>query len=149
MSTLDGVFSLRTPRDLREKLEADFQRFASAAPASRKAQYAAFDFFVCAEHLADWLAHSTGALSKSLRTYPDGPLVSHIANGAKHFSVKDTRHTTVSDTAVQVGGFQPGAFQSNSFATAQQLVIELENGTIESVMTVATHVLDHWRVLLP
>jgi hypothetical protein len=149
MSTLDGVFSLRTPRDLREKLESDFQRFARAAPASREAQYAAFDFFVCAEHLADWLAHSTGAPAKSLRAYLDGPLVSHIANGAKHFSVKDTRHTTVNDTSVEVGGFQSGAFQSNAFATVQQLVIELENGTIESVMTVATRVLEHWRMQLP
>ena len=49
MSSLDGI-SLRTPRDLREKLEADFTRLSGAQPASATAQYAVFDFFVSAFH---------------------------------------------------------------------------------------------------
>jgi hypothetical protein len=64
MSTLNGIFSLRTPRDLREKLEADYLRLTTAAPTSREAQYAAFDFFVCTEHLADWASHATGKPAK-------------------------------------------------------------------------------------
>ena len=147
MATLDGVFSLRTPRDLREKLEADFERLVRAEPTSREAQYAAFDFFVCAEHLAEWLACSTGVSSKSQRAYPDGPLVAHIANGAKHFSVTDTRHTTVRDTR-QIGAFDPSVFDSRVFDTAR-LVIELENGTVEPVLVIANRVLSHWCAQVP
>ena len=124
MSTLNGVFSLRTPRDLREKLEADFVRLSVADPLMQAAHYAAFDFFVCAEHLADWLAHASGATVSSCRKYPDGALVSHIANGAKHFSVNSNRHSSVSDTSVHVGGFQPSAFQSNAFPVYTRLVVE-------------------------
>ena len=40
MTTLDGVFSLRTPRDLREKLESDFARldrgFAGFKPGNQR-----------------------------------------------------------------------------------------------------------------
>lgn len=149
MTTLDGIFHLRTPRDLREKLEADFARLSGASPSSQAAQYAAFDFFVCAEHLAEWQSHTTGSSVTSLRQYPDGPLVSHIANGAKHFTVKDKRHSTVSDTSVVFGGFQSNAFQSNAFASGASLVVELENGRVEDVLAVADRVRQHWRTVLP
>ena len=149
LTTLDGVFSLRTPRDLREKLESDYLRLAAASPDSVEAHYAAFDFFVTAEHLADWQSRSSGASITSLRKYPEGPLVSHIANGAKHFRVTDARHTTVRDTTVQFSGFQPGAFQPDAFPVVPVLCIELESGSVEAVLSVAQRVLEHWRAVLP
>jgi hypothetical protein len=149
LTTLDGVFSLRTPRDLREKLESDYARLAAANPGSVEAHYAAFDFFVTADHLADWQSRSTGASITSLRKYPEGALVSHIANGAKHFRVTDPRHTSVRDTVVQFSGFQPGAFQPDAFPVVPVLCIELETGAVESVLAVAERVLQHWRALLP
>ncbi len=148
MSTLDGVFTLRTPRDLLEKLEADFVRLAASEATTKAAQYAAFDFFVCAEHLADWQHNSTGASLNACRSYPDGALVSHVANGAKHFAVSTARHATVSNTGVSFGAFQPDAFQSDAFATFSRLVIQLENGRTEDVMAVAERVLSHWRAAL-
>ncbi len=149
MSSLNGVFTLRTPRDLREKLEADFVRLSDADPVSQAAQYAAFDFFVGAWHLADWLASATGASLSSCRSYPDAALVSHIANGAKHFSVDTRRHTAVRKTSVQSDGFQPGAFQPDAFPVHQQLVVELEGGVVEAVLTIASRVLQHWQTQLP
>ena len=108
MSKLHGVFSLRTPKDLLEKLDSDFDRFRSATPAGKSAQYAAFDFFVTAQHLPDWLLHAeergddTRAEKKAYldakRTYPNGELVSHVAIGIKHFRVDDPDQKTVKDT---------------------------------------------------
>ena len=70
MSTLNGVFTLRTPCDLLEKLEADFVRLAALEATTKAAQYAAFDFFVCAEHLADWQHNATGASLSACRSTP-------------------------------------------------------------------------------
>ena len=144
MSQLDGFFSLRTPRDLAEKLERDFVRLGSAEPTSKDAQYAAFDFFVCAEHLADWVKNESGGSLTQLRSYRYGALVSHVANGAKHFTVDPDRHTEVNDTFVQTGAFQGNAFQNNAFQTPR-LVIRLEDGTTVSVLDVAQAVLVHWQ----
>jgi hypothetical protein len=148
MSELNGFFSLRTPRDLLGKLESDFHRLRATDPASVQAQYAAFDFFVTALHLADWLSHATGAPLASCRAYAEEKLVSHVANGAKHFHVDVKRHTTVKDTAPEPGGFQADAFQGSAFQAAC-LVIELEDGTTVEVLDVATRVLNHWRTTVP
>lgn len=148
MSQLNGFFSLRTARDLREKLEVDFSRLSRSNPSSIEAQYAAFDFFVCAEHIPDWLATTAGGSISSHRSYPDGALVSHIANGAKHFQVKNPRHTTVKDTAAIAGAFDAGAFARSAFQVAK-LVVELESGASEDVLEVAARVIAHWRNVLP
>jgi hypothetical protein len=144
MSQLNGLFSLRTPKDLVEKLEADFNRLRGAKPASVDAQYAAFDFFITAEHLPDWLSRSTGGSLSSHRAYPEAPLVSHIANGAKHFRVDTTRHTTARHTRSTSGAFQANAFQQPAFQTSR-LVVDLEDGTTIDVLDFAGRVLDYWR----
>ena len=141
MSERNGLFSLRTPEDLLAKLEADLRRLQEAEPTSVEAQYAAFDFFVTAEHLADWLSASTGASKSSLRAYPDGALVSHVANGAKHFRVD--RHDAVSGTR-SAGIFDPAMFDPAIFDVGR-LVIDREDGSQIDVTEVARRVVDHWR----
>jgi hypothetical protein len=126
------------------KLEADLDRFQSAPSVSCEAQYAAYDFFVTAEHIPDWISALTGQSKGSLRNYPDGALVSHIANGAKHFRVDPSRHTTVKDTMVHHGAFQEGAYDRGGFDVSE-LLITLEDGSYERVLEVATRVRDHWR----
>jgi hypothetical protein len=79
MSQLDGFLALRTPRDLLRKLEADFARLGQSSLESIEAQYAAFDFFVTAEHLPDWIFAISGQTKSALRSYPEGKVVSHIA----------------------------------------------------------------------
>ena len=143
MTTLDGMFSMRTTGDLVGKLEADFNRLASADPDEPEAQYAAYDFFVTAEHIPDWIKHTSGGSLTSHRSYPDGSLVSHIASGAKHFHVTNTRHKTASDTEV-VGAFDPAAFDSDAF-DVRRLVIKMDDGSMEDVLNVAGRVLKHWR----
>jgi hypothetical protein len=143
VSQLDGVFALRTPDDLLVKLESDYVQLHSADPTSIEAQYAAFNFFVTAEHLADWVSAESGESLSSLRRYRDGGLVSHVASGAKHFRVRDRRHKTVADTGF-AGTFQADAFQADAFDVGR-LVVALEDGSTVDVLDVAERVLEYWR----
>src|SRR5712691_6064789 len=144
MSQLDGFFSLRTPRDLLSKLEADFARLRAADPISIDAQYAAFDFFVTAEHLPDWIFGSIGGSLKHHRAYTEYAIVSHVANGAKHFRVDPGRHTVVKDTRAHSGAFQSTGFQATSF-DIPRLVLDLEDGSAVPVLEIAERVINHWR----
>ena len=143
MSELNGVFLLRSPADLLAKLEADHARLVSAEPCSMEAQYAAFDFFVTAEHLADWMQRARGGTLAAHKRYADGAVVSHLANGAKHFRVD--RHEAVRDTRILPGTKYGGAKYGASKYGASALVIDLENGTVLPVLILAQRVLDHWR----
>jgi len=149
MSELNGVFCLRTARDLREKLEFDYKRMLQSDPASVASQYAAFDFFVCAEHIPDWLAATSGGSKSSHRCYPEGSVVSHIANGAKHFHVKDPRHTAVKGTSTEQGFFEEKFFDPSLFDCVPRLVVELEGGATADVLELAAKVLSHWQRVLP
>lgn len=148
MSELKGLFSLRTPKDLVRKLEADFNRLRASDPASVEAQYAAFDFFVTAEHLPDWVSRSIGGSLSSHRAYPEGALVSHIANGGKHFRVDTTRHTTAKDTRSTPAWVQANFVQRSAFQMAR-LLVDLEDGTTIDVLDIASSTLDHWRRAIP
>ncbi|MGH7783593.1 MAG: hypothetical protein ACREO5_07115 [Candidatus Binatia bacterium] len=142
MTKPDGFFELQTAKQLFEKLESDFERLKSAAPISREAQYAAFDFFVTAEHLPEWLAKGKGANLSTLRAYADHPLVSHIANGAKHFRVDPNRHNAVHSTQAHSGAFDFNAFDNGAF-DVDRLIIERE-----AVLDIAARILEHWRALV-
>ena len=79
-----GVFELISPRDLLGKLGRDLK----ALQRSPDDCDLAFNFFVTAEHMLDWL--HPGSANRTVRQAArDGEvllqLVSHIANGAKHF----------------------------------------------------------------
>src|SRR5207248_3556210 len=73
-----------TPRPL-AKLEHDLGRMESDPTDA----YAAFDFFVTAEHLLDWLhpdrANGKADREKLRNQYEIIQIVSHLACGAKHF----------------------------------------------------------------
>lgn len=144
MSNMDGFFELQTPRDLLDKLEADLNSWQLCPAISREAQYTAFDFFVTAEHLPEWLAVVTGDDKAKLKDYPDGRLVSNVANGAKHFRVDAKRHNLVRRTQAHSGAFQGDGFQNDAF-DVPRLVIEREDGRLEDLRDVATRVLDYWK----
>jgi hypothetical protein len=82
MNKFTGLFELRLPTDLIRKLRHDLERMET----SPLDQYAAFDFFVTAEHIVDWL-HPTDEPSR--RALRDSShllrITSHLANGSKHF----------------------------------------------------------------
>lgn len=77
---------LQSPIDLLGKLKWELDHLRG----SPSDAYAAFNFFVTAEHMPDWLG------DRSLRKANDVlKVVSHIANGAKHFKLDPKRHKSV------------------------------------------------------
>lgn len=136
---------MRTEHDLLKKLEHDFQRLVTASnPIAHETQYAAFDFFVTAEHMCDWHARATSTEPNQHRDYPWGRLVWDVASGAKHFSLDDARHTTTKAGRVD-GGFFGGTFFGDRFFGGGGLVIDLEDGRSVAVLDIAESVLQHWR----
>ncbi len=103
---------LQTPRDLVDKLERDLSRI-KANPHDADAAY---DFFVTADHVEEWLAHGSkwgghpGGHSSDLMR-----LVCHLGSGAKHFTVTSGRHAAVRDVVERAGAFDHRAFQADAF----------------------------------
>src|SRR5215210_3209748 len=91
MTGFKGLFELQTPQDLLQKLQHDYQRLKDD-PLN---PYPAFDFFVTAEHMLEWV--HPGYANKQPRTNLRKSNVllqvcSHIANGSKHFEVEAPHH---------------------------------------------------------
>lgn len=132
---------LVTVADLLRKLEHDFQRLKQ----NPRDTYAAFDFFVTAEHLPDWIGN-VGVKHE----IPLLRVVSHLAAGAKHFMPRDKRHKSVQRVEVQGGCFQSDMVQTDAFQVGA-LVIELQGkeaahfGMEIGVLELAELVLRHWQ----
>jgi hypothetical protein len=92
-----GIFALTSPADLFAKLTNDLHVLRRAPDDA----YAAFNFFVTAEHLLDWLyPGAAGEAQRKQRRKQEVLLqvVSHLANGAKHFVVEAKHHRSVADS---------------------------------------------------
>lgn len=139
-------FDLRTPADLFRKAECDLAALEKAPTDS----YLAFNLFVTLEHLPDWLG-------KRELVHPQDEtkrnsilkIVSHLANGAKHFYVQDRRHKSVQNLIEK--GWDDG------WATGwagRELNIELTmkerealqcKGEAIAAITLARRTIDFWR----
>jgi hypothetical protein len=101
---VSGIFYLNTAADLREKLRRDLAKM-KAEPLNADA---AFNFFVTAEHMLDWVYPKENDTQKKTDTRNQSVLLqvcSHLANGAKHFEATAKRHKSVSGTRVADGLF--------------------------------------------
>jgi hypothetical protein len=133
---------IKTPADLLRKLEHDRDRMR-ADPVD---VYAAFDFFVTAEHLPDWDGDLTIKQGEPLLR-----ITSHLANGAKHFRATDRRHKSVRDVRVEAGAFDPDTFQHDVFDVGS-LVVDLDGdeaaafGPSMGIPELADQVLEFWRL---
>ena len=96
-------FELTTPLQLFQKMQADLVALQKSGQDTRTA----FNFFVTAEHLPDWLGQRPEVRKHALLR-----VVSHLANGAKHFTLDPKRHTSVVATSkeryVTEGYVEPG-----------------------------------------
>ena len=138
-----GLFQLKSPSDLLEKLCHDLERIRR----NPLDQYAAFDFFVTAEHMVDWLFPTVEAERKKLRNLPLLALCSHIANGAKHFEAKAKHHNSFSDSQVHPGAFSSGF--SSGFDISGLIVVldgdaKLTFGSEIYVWDLAEKILRYW-----
>jgi hypothetical protein len=117
-------------------------------------QYAAFDFFVTAEHIVDWLHPRDEALRLGLRT--SSPLLritSHLANGSKHFEATAKRHRSVTATEklryAEEGYFEVGVFHEPLLIhLTPNEARELGTPTVEA-LTLARQVLEFWLKRVP
>jgi hypothetical protein len=124
-------------------------------------EYAAFDFFVTAEHLVDW--HLPRSAAKNRRKEREEreafrnsesllQLVSHIANGAKHFEAMASHHRSVDDLESNTGGFSPAAFSTKAFSPSAfkfaGLTVKLSDGSSRHVLDIAKDVIKFWRGIL-
>jgi hypothetical protein len=147
---MKGAWRLETAADLLRKLEHDFERMRGSPGDA----YAAFDFFVTAEHLPEWTDPKCQHLRK------DTPLlavVSHIANNAKHFELDPRRHDRVEETSASYGALvSDNYFAKNYFARGWfggklgvQLVpaIAAELNLLQTVLAIelAERVLKFWQ----
>ena len=150
MSIFNGFAELKTPRDLVRKLEHDIERLESLP----QDQYAAFDFFVTAEHIVDWVWPAERSTRERLRS--SSPLLritSHIANGAKHFEATAKHHRSVVDIE-KYRVLEPGCVEEGYFE--EPLIVHLTpeeeesigQNTIE-VVKLAKCVLEYWKANVP
>ena len=153
-STSPGVFELRTPADLRRKLIADLSQLKSRPTDS----YSAFNFFVTAEALLDWTYPGRAATPRrTLEKKGSIPLqiCSHVASGAKHFQVEDSRHRSVSGTHAG-GGFFPASYfgpryWGSSYWSKPHLVVKLTGAAADlygpsiPALTLGEIVLAYWN----
>jgi hypothetical protein len=103
--------------------------------------YAAFDFFVAAEHMVDWLHPNDEAKQKQTRNAHELlKICSHIASGAKHFEATRKPHRSVSGLENQGGVFPVPALKiSLDGKAAMQFGPEVE------CLDLATAVLEYWE----
>lgn len=90
-----GLFEIKTPRELLNKALHDIARLR----ANPLDAYAAFDFFVTARHIPDWL-HPNDSASRDavFAKYVELRICRHLADGAKHFLATHVQHKQVQST---------------------------------------------------
>ena len=131
---------LQRPGDLLEKLKWDLKRLEK----SPSDVYAAFDFFLTAEHIPDWINDKTVKKGSDLLM-----VVSHVANGAKHFEVSKDRHQSV--TGIEL---RTGPWLDESGVSGEHIYIEfnMDDGKFAglelSALSLARYVYEYWESTL-
>lgn len=146
---MKGLFRLQNAKGLLTKLQYDLDRI-KREPLN---EYAAFDFFVTARHMPEWLYPGDNNAAKRKALVQGHTLLQvceHIGDGSKHFQATAERHKSVKDTSLKGAAFQPDAFQANAFQVGQ-LVAALDGraatefGLEVGVAELATKVLHYWE----
>ncbi|MDZ7412947.1 MAG: hypothetical protein ONB15_05350 [candidate division KSB1 bacterium] len=146
---MQGLFQLQSARDILDKLRHDLERLKSE-PLN---QYAAFDFFVTARHMPEWLypGDAHGTQRKALvQQHTLLQICEHIGDGSKHFQATAKHHKSVKNTSLEGAAFQANAFQANAFQIGQ-LIVTLDGqaavdfGPTIEVTDLATKVLQFWE----
>ena len=130
---------LQTPVDLLTKMEHDLARMNT----DPNDPFAAFDFFVAAEHIVDWRypTNADVATRKLIRSQDPMKTVSHLANGAKHFEAMAPHHTSV--TAVERDRDDGHLLLMG--VGRRVLMITMTNGNRVTAQRLAELVIAYWR----
>jgi hypothetical protein len=147
-----GAFHLKTPKDLFAKLGRELERLRRDPDDVD----VAFNFFVTAESLLDWLHPGNAGRSAREAIRRSAPLlevVSHLASGAKHFDQLAPHHKSVTNSGSRVGifGRQLSPDGGAIFRRQTMLAVELSGsaatalGPVVSVLDLAERVYAHWK----
>jgi hypothetical protein len=126
---LTGVFDMQRPADLLAKLRRELERFRQDPLDADHA----FNFFVTADHMLDWL--HPGRAGKAARDTAIGANVllrytNRLSIGAKHFDHLYTTNLSVRGSEKRGGHWPPGFWHPNYWATGYwptpALVVTLE-----------------------
>ncbi|BCO33178.1 hypothetical protein TspCOW1_32810 [Thiohalobacter sp. COW1] len=136
----NGFLHLTNSLSLFEKLKYDFNELEKDSNDA----YKAFNFFVTAEHLPDWVGDT-----KIKDNNPYLRVSSHLATGAKHFKVTNPKKASVSNTAIDVY-VEDGYVHDGYFETVLTLVLTDKEAkelgvTSIPVMALAEEVLSFWK----
>lgn len=148
--SFNGFAELRVPRDLVEKLEYDLERVLK----SPQDQYAAFDFFVTAEHIVDWIHPDDRGAREAVRSSSSLlRITSHLANGVKHFEARAAHHQSVVDVEksryVEAGYVEEGYFEDPLIVhlTTEEQGFFGQSGI--EVANLAKQVYEYWKSNAP
>lgn len=125
------MFELRTPRHLLDKALHDLGRLRD----NHLNAYAAFDFFVTARHIPDWVyPHDASKRDALFAQHVELRICRHLADGAKHFFLNNPRHRQVQGTARRHdpwGGFwlSPWGLPRG----ADELMVELDHSDADTL----------------
>jgi len=145
-----GFAKLQGPVDLYQKLLHDRSRMRM----NSLDVYAAFDFFVTAEHMRDWVHPGhRGAKAREAMRRDDVVLrlISHLANGSKHFLAEDKTQLSVVD--VSKSGYAENYVEDGYWEQALEIQLTLpEQGAIGastiSAAELADRALQFWESYL-
>lgn len=148
---MKGFGRLQSPQDLLAKLEHDLRQLEVNPWNS----YSAFNLFVTAEHMLDWLhpGHRGTEGAERRTTERERSLllriVSNIANGAKHFEVNRRWHDSVvhvdeSHVPYGEGVYGEGPYGAQLFVTLDGEAAELFGERVDA-LALARKVVGYWR----
>jgi hypothetical protein len=154
---MEGLFDLQTPEHLLHKLEWEYAQW-QGDPLNT---YRAWNFFVTAEHLPDWLARAGPKLLQGFGIHAfkrDKPLLricSHLASGGRHFRPR-ADHTSVAATRQRLGYVKPGYVKPGyvepsalmvDLTPNEQKVLSSPSAAIEA-LNLAADILFFWKEYL-
>lgn len=148
---MPGIFQLRTPEHLRDKLRRDLAKLRSE-PLDADA---AFNFFVTAEHMLDWIYPGRAGKEARTKSRQESILLqvcSHLANGAKHFEVEGRQHDSVAETHTSVRSMSILSITALTppFVSRPKLILALKGRAAEELghtigaVDLAERVMQHW-----
>ncbi|MEX0812077.1 MAG: hypothetical protein WD048_07650 [Chitinophagales bacterium] len=145
MKNSRGFIELYTVNDYWKKLEFDFANLTK----NKDDVYLAFNFFVTAYHLIDWVFQGRYSNDRAkLNSKPILRLCNHIASGIKHFAVDSQRHKSVREIKknryFEKGYIEEGYIESPIIIYLED-ELKSEFGESIAIIDLAKKVMHFWK----